>query len=136
MKNEKRYPLTPREARPEIYSFIWIRSHTKGPREYHMKRQELSAKAPAAGLLPLLRGFLWMPLPWRSGHAICSGCTGEFIMALTALRIVTLNEIVEQYVRPDPLRRPVEVFSPCSRGGRQELGERERREPSPSHMQG
>lgn len=92
------------EKTNQIYSFIRLHSHTKGSCEYHMKRQELSSKAPAAGLLPLLRGFLWMPLPWHSGCTICFACAGEFVMALTALQIVTLNEIVEQYVRSDPLR--------------------------------
>lgn len=43
---------------------------------------------------------------------------GEFIMALTALRIVTLNEIVEQYVRSDPLMEAVEVCVPAAVAGK------------------
>lgn len=43
---------------------------------------------------------------------------GEFIMALTALRIVTLNEIVEQYVRSDPLMEAVEVCVPAPVAGK------------------
>lgn len=43
---------------------------------------------------------------------------GEFIMALTAWRIATLNEIVEQYVRPDPLREAVEVWAHAAAAGK------------------
>lgn len=39
-------------------------------------------------------------------------------MALTALRIVTLNEIVEQYVRSDPLRGLAEFCLPAAAAGK------------------
>lgn len=55
-------------------------------------------------------------------------------MALTALRIVTLNEIVEQYVRSDPLRGLLRSFSLQPRQA--SAGESEQRESSWSHMQG
>lgn len=79
----------------------WRRTVSSGSCVCYRKKQELSFKEPAAGLLPLIRGFLWMLLPWHPGHTICPGCTWEFIMVLTAMWIVTLNEIVEQYVRSD-----------------------------------
>lgn len=75
-----------------------------------MKRQALSSKAPAAGLLPLLKGFLWMSLPRCFGsHHLLLLHWGVYY-GMTALRIVTLNEIVVRYVRSDPLRGAVEVF--------------------------
>lgn len=51
---------------------MWLYSHTKGPCEYHMKSQELSSKAPAAGLLPLLKGIPpdASPLTLRSRHLL------------------------------------------------------------------
>lgn len=36
---------------------------------------ELSFQAPAARLLPPLKGFRWTLLPRRSGRAICRACT-------------------------------------------------------------
>lgn len=56
-------------------------------------------------------------------------------MAPTALRIVTLNEIVRQYVRSDPLRGLLRSSSPVASAGT-ELGESEQREPGWSHMLG
>lgn len=55
-------------------------------------------------------------------------------MVLTALRIVSLNEIVEQHVRPDPLRGLLRSLSLQSQQARE--GESEHREPSFSHMWG
>ncbi len=39
-------------------------------------------------------------------------------MVLTALRIVTLNEIVVQYVWADPLKGAVEVCLPAAAAGK------------------
>lgn len=50
-----------------------------------------------------------------TSHHLLSLSRGEFIMVLTALQIVTLNEIVQQYVRSDPLRGGCWDLSPCSR---------------------
>lgn len=110
-ENEKRGPVTSWKAQTTTYSFcIWLHSLTKGSCEHHMKRQALSSKAPAAGLLPLLKGFLWMSLPWCFGsHHLLLLHWGVYY-GMTALRIVTLNEIVVRYVRSDPLRGAVEVF--------------------------
>lgn len=80
----KALPSDSLRSQAKIYSFHWLDSHTKGSCEYHEKAGVIFPKRLLLAYFPLLRGFLWMPLPWRSGRAICFGCTGEFITALTA----------------------------------------------------
>lgn len=81
--------------------------------------EKAPSEAPAASLLPLLKrdssGSLSLDTRVAPSAATAHG---EFIMALTARRIVTLNEIVEQYVRPDPLREAVEVCAPAAAAGK------------------